>query len=132
MKKVLKYLIPFLLCAVVVILILVSRGSFSSSGQSLMRDLCDAFFVPGVVMTCFGLLVFATNGGAFDMLAFGVRKLFDLFKRDLTKVKYRTFYDYREAQKENKRSFGNFIFVGLGFVLVAIAFFLVYSFYPWA
>lgn len=132
MRKVLKYLIPFLMCAIVVILILVSRDAFAKSGRLLMMDLCDAFFVPGVIMTCFGLLVFATNGGTFDMLAFGVRKLFDLFKRDLTKVKYRTFYDYREAQKEKKRSFLNFLIVGLLFVIISVVFLIVYSRYPQA
>lgn len=126
MKKVLQYLIPFLLCSVVVILVLVGRGSFLKSGQSLMGDLCDAFAVPGILMTCFGLLVFCTNGGTFDMLAFGIRKLFDLFKRDVTKVKYRTFYDYREAQKEKHRSFLNLIIVGLLFLLVAVIFLIVY------
>lgn len=131
MKKVLKYLIPFLLCAVVVIVVLAVRGSFVKSGKPLISDLCDAFAVPGMIMTCFGLLVFVTNGGTFDMLAFGVRKLFDLFKKDLTKVKYRTFYDYREAQKEKKRSFWNLIVVGLFFVTAAVVFLIVYEYYPW-
>lgn len=132
MKKVLKYLIPSLICAVIVIVILATRGSFVKSGKALIGDLCDAFSVPGMAMTCFGLLVFATNGGAFDMLAFGVIKLFDLLKRDLTKVKYRTFYDYRQAQNEKKRAYVNFLIVGVGFLLVGIAFLLVYEYYPWA
>lgn len=132
MKKALKYLIPFLLCAVAVILILVWRGAFARSGKGLIIDLCDAFSVPGAVMLGIGLLVFVTNGGAFDMLAFGVIKLFDLFKRDLTKVKYRTFYDYREAQHEKNRSFLNLLIVGGGFLLVGIVFLLIYNFYPWA
>lgn len=132
MKKVLKYLIPFLLCAIATILILVWRGAFVRSGKGLIIDLCDAFSVPGAVMLGVGLLVFVTNGGAFDMLAFGVIKLFDLFKRDLTKVKYRTFYDYREAQKEKNRTFVNLLIVGGGFLLVGIVFLLVYNFYPWA
>lgn len=126
MKKVLKYLIPVLICCTVVMVILASRGSFVKTGKALIRDLCDAFTVPGALMFCFGLLVFATNGGTFDMLAFGVRKLFELFRKDLTKVKYRTFYDYRQAQKEKKRTFIHFIIVGSAFLLVAIVFLIVY------
>ena len=126
MKKVLKYLIPVLICCTVVLVLLASRGSFVKSGKDLIRDLCDAFTVPGAVMLCFGILVFATNGGTFDMLAFGVRKFFDLFRKDLTKVKYRTFYDYRQAQKEKKRSFLNFVVVGAAFLLVGIVFLIVY------
>ena len=126
MKKVLKYLIPVLICATVLMVILISRGSFVKTGKTLILDLCDAFTVPGAVMLCFGLLVLATNGGTFDMLAFGVRKFFDLFRKDLTKVKYRTFYDYRQAQKEKKRSFFHFVIVGSAFLLVGIVFLIVY------
>lgn len=129
MKKILKYLIPFLLCVIVAVSILAGKGSFVKSGARLMSDLCDAFFVPGIIMTCLGLLIFCTNGGAFDMLAFGMLKFFDLFKRDLTKVKYRTFYDYRQAQKEKKRSFWSFIIVGLVFVAVSAVFFILYKQY---
>jgi len=129
MKKVLNYVIPFLICAIITVVILAGKGSFTKSGSPLMVDLCDAFFVPGILMFGFGVLVFATNGGTFDMLAFGIRKLFDLFKRDLTKVKYRTFYDYRAAQREKKRSFLNFIFVGLGFIIVSVIFLILYSRY---
>ena len=129
MKKVLKYLIPVLICCTVVMVILASRGSFVKTGKALIRDLCDAFTVPGALMFCFGLLVLATNGGTFDMLAFGVRKLFELFRKDLTKVKYRTFYDYRQAQKEKKRSFWSFIIVGLVFLAVSVVFFILYKQY---
>lgn len=132
MKKVLKYLIPILICAIIVVVILAARGSFVKSGKGLIVDLCDAFSASGAILTGIGVLVFATNGGAFDMLAFGVIKLFDLFKKDLTKVKYRTFYDYRQAQNEKKRSFLHLIFVGLGFLLVGIALLIVYYYYPWA
>lgn len=130
MKKVLKYLIPSLICAAIAIGVLAIRGAFVKSGQDLMVDLCDAFAVPGIFMTCFGLLVLATNGGTFDMLAYGVRKLFDLFKRDLTNVKYRTFYEYRQAQAEKKRSYLHFIIVGAAFLLVAVVFLIIYYQYP--
>lgn len=126
MKKVLKYLIPFLICSIFTVVILATRGSFVKTGKTLMGELSDAFFVPGVITLGIGLLVMATNGGAFDMLSFGVLKLFDLLKRDLTKVKYRTFYDYRQAQKEKKRSFLYVVLIGAGFVLVALVFLVIY------
>ncbi len=126
MKKVLKYLIPFLICSIFTVVILATHGSFVKTGKTLMGELSDAFFVPGVITLGIGLLVMATNGGAFDMLSFGVLKLFDLLKRDLTKVKYRTFYDYRQAQKEKKRSFLHVVLIGAGFVLVALVFLVIY------
>lgn len=132
MKRLLKYLIPCLVCIVFVISVLAIRSAFVKSGQPLILDLCDAFAVSGMLMLCFGLLVFVTNGGTFDMLAFGIRKLFDLFKKDLTKVKYRTFYDYRKSHQEKKRSFWYLIIVGGGFLLVSVIFLVVYYKYPWA
>lgn len=126
-KKILQYTITFVICAIVTILILVGRDSFYKSGQDLYMDLCDAFAVPGIIMLCFGALVFATAGGTFDMIAFGVVKLFQLFKRDLTKVKYRTFYDYRKAQQEKTRSYAYFLIIGIVFTLVALIFLLLYN-----
>ncbi|MCM1194507.1 MAG: DUF3899 domain-containing protein [Corallococcus sp.] len=128
MKKVLPYLIPFCVCSVLVIVILATRGAFVKSGKALIVDLCDGFSVSGIAMLGVGLLVFVTNGGAFDMIAFGVIKLVDLFKRDLTKVKYRTFYDYRQAQQEKKRSYLNLIIVGTGFLIVGFAFLIAYRY----
>ncbi len=126
MKKVLKYLMPILICAIATVLILVGRDAFVKSGQDLMKDLCDGFAVSGIVMLGFGVLVFATNGGTFDMLAYGAIRFFNLFKRDLTKVKYRTFYEYRQAQNEKKRSFLHLIIIGAGFLIVGVVFLIVY------
>lgn len=127
MKKVLYYLIPFLICAIIVVAFLAAQGSFYKTGKGLILDLCNAFTVSGAMMTGVGLLIFVTNGGAFDMLAFGFIKLIDLFKKDLTKVKYRTYYDYHKVQKEKKRSFLHLLLIGLGFLIVAVILLIVYN-----
>ncbi len=123
--KWLGYVICFVLCSAVTLVMLGTAGTFTKTdSEAIYFDLCNAFSVPGIIMTCFGALVFATNNGAFDMLAFSVIKLFDLFRKDLTKVKYRTFYDYHSAQQGKKRSFAYMIFVGLFFVAVSVVFLL--------
>lgn len=123
MKKVLKYVITFAFGAAICVAVLFAREFFSQTETSVIYgDLCDAFFVPGILLCGFGLLVFASNGGAFDMLAFGVIKLADLFRRDLTKVRYRTFYDYRKAQSEKKHSYGFLLIAGLFFLVASVAF----------
>ncbi|MCM1042760.1 MAG: DUF3899 domain-containing protein [Corallococcus sp.] len=127
MKKYIKYVIAFVVCAVVTVCLLWAFGTFTQTdGGEIMKNLCDAFFVPGIIMLCIGLLVFATKGGAFDMLAYGVRKLFDLFKRDLTKVKYKTFYDYRKAQQEKTRDFLYMLIVGAVWVVISALFLVLY------
>ncbi len=127
MRKFLKYLITFVVCGVIALLVCLGKQTFGKTGlNSIYGDLSDAFFIPGILSLCLGALVFATNGGAFDMLGFGVKKLFDLFKKDLTKVKYRTFYDYHKAQQEKKRSFAYLLIVGALFVAAAVVFFALY------
>ncbi len=128
MKKILKYLITFVLGSLVVLVVLFSKDTFYQTQTStVFRDLSDAFFVSGVIMAGLGLLVFASNGGAFDMLSFGVMRFFSLFKRDLTKVKYRTFYDYRKAQQEKKRGFAFILIEGCVFLAVAALFLILYN-----
>ncbi len=130
MKKKLSYLITTVICAVITLAVLLSRGTFSQTDTlSVYKDLCDAFFVPGVIVLGLGLLVFASNGGAFRMLTYSMMKLVDLFRRDLTKVKYRTFYDYKEAMKDNKNDFWFMIIVGAAFIAVAIVFLVLYETY---
>lgn len=128
MKKIWKYLITIAVGSLVVLAILLFKGTFyQTKVYSVYRDLSDAFFVSGVMMAGIGLLVFASNGGAFDMLSFGIIRLFQLYKRDMTKVKYRTFYDYRKAQQEKQRSFAFILIIGCVFLAVAAAFLVLYN-----
>ena len=128
MKKLLSYIFTSLFGLIVAVLILVGLGTFAQTDKHIIfGNLSDAFFVPGVVIFGLGALVFASNGGAFDMLRYAVIKLFDLFKRDLTKVKFRTFYDYREAQKEKNRSFTFMLIVGAAFLVLAAVFLILYK-----
>ncbi len=120
MKKWLQYLIVFLCSVAMVLLVLFGSDAFHQSGEELLKSFVNAFFTAGIIVLGLGLLVLCTAGGTFDMIAFGVIKLFDLFKKDLTKVKYRTFYDYRKAQQEKQRSYWHYIVVGGAFTLVSI------------
>lgn len=127
MKRYLRYIITAAAGAVVITIILLVGGTFSETSQTAVyRDLCDAFFVVGVLMAGMGVLIFCTNGGAFDMLSFGFIKLFDLFRRDVTKAKYRTFYDYRESKKDRNRSFDYLLVVGIVFIAVGVVFYFFY------
>ena len=76
-------------------------------------------------MALFGGLVFCTNEGALDMLAFGFIKLFDLFKKPQD-VKYRTYYDYKESKKGRKRPVAVLLIVGLAFIAISIPFWVLY------
>lgn len=125
MKKYLKYLITAGIGLFFTILIIIGKDAF---GQKDIKDtykvLADGFFVPGILLTCFGLLIFSSNEGTFDMLAFGVKWLVNTFKRDMKKME--TFHDYRLARHENTKSFGYMCIVGLFFVAISAIFAMLY------
>lgn len=97
----------------------------TSAGQAC-GILCDAFFIPGVLMLCMGILVVCSNGGTFDMLAYGIRAFFALFNKEARDRKYPTFYDYRKAKQDKPHSFWYMIIIGGAFVAVSIVLLLLY------
>ena len=127
MKKWIQYLVITGINLLLVLCVMLMQQGFTHSGELLLKDLCNAFFVPGMCTFGLGVLVWSTNGGTFDMIAFGFVKLFDLFKRDLTKVKYKTFYEYRKAQQEKQRSFSAYLVVGAVFIALSMLFLVLYN-----
>ena len=77
--KLIRYGISSLICIIIAFCVLLGKDIFHQDDpKAIYHILTDAFFVPGVVMAGFGLLVFSTNEGTFDMLTYGVRRLFIL------------------------------------------------------
>ncbi len=60
------------------------------------------------------------------MLVYGVGRFFDLFRRDMMKVKHKTFYDYRMAKQDRKLGFGYLVIVGLAFLALSGLFLWLY------
>ena len=107
LKTLLQYSITAAIGICVAVVIMAVKGLFGGAelaAKDVYQILCDAFFVPGVIIGGVGLIVFASHGGVFDMLGYAVRLFFDLFRRDVTKRKYRDFYEYKEAKKDKQRS----------------------------
>lgn len=127
MKKKWKYLITAGVGVVIAVVVLACKGTFTHKAVLLiLQDLCDAFFIPGAIFICFGGIVWASNGGAFDMLKYGGIKFIDRFRKNVINKKYHTFYDYREAQKGKEKSSLYFLLIGLAFVVVAVAFYIAF------
>lgn len=127
MKKWLHYIIISGVALLLVLCVLLVQNAFQSSGEELLSSLCDAFFVAGVVTLGIGLLIWASDNGTFDMVSFGVIKLFDMLKKDITKVKYKTYYDYRQAQQGKKHSFTAYLIIGSVLMAIAIIFLILYN-----
>lgn len=129
-KTLLQYSITTAIGIIIAVVIMAAKGLFTGAETELVgiyRVLADAFFVPGVIIGGVGLIVFASHGGVFDMLGYAVVMFFDLFRRDVTKRKYRDFYEYREAKKDkSKWSITFMLVVGLVFIAVSIVFTVLY------
>ena len=86
---------------------------------TVMMMLSDAFFLPGAAILGVGLLVWVAGEGMFDMMAYGVKMLWDV----AYKHEWETYHDYRVRKgKKEKMNAGFLIFVGLAFVLLAAVF----------
>ena len=130
LKKAAPYLISAAVGLIIFIIIICTKKIWDAEGTAeVMRILSDASFVPGVLLAGFGLILVASNGGLFDMLAYSIIRIFDLLKRDPRNTKYKDFYEYREARKGKKRSNAYLLLVGITFIFVAAIFLIVYMQY---
>ena len=128
MKTFYRYLITSCVALLIVVLIGWARDGFvEENAQALAQIWCDAFFASGAFFVCAGLIVVASNGGVFDMLGYAVTLLWYTFKSSKVERKYKTFYDYREARKDRKRSVSYILIVGLVLVAVSVILLIVYD-----
>lgn len=121
----LRYAIALAVGLLIALVVLLAKSVFTQTeATAVMRIMSDAFFLSGVILTAAGLLLFVSAGGAFDMIAYGFRMLFVILRRDLSKRKYKDYYEYRQARQGKKRSIAYLLIVGL-FLLALAALFLI-------
>ena len=126
MKTLKRYIITFAIGLVLTFLVVWYRGIFSETELvKIFHTLCDAFFIVGALLSCGGLLVFSSNEGTFDMIVYGLQSFWSMFRKN-KKLKYETFYDYRESRNGKKISFGYIVFTGLFFLAVSGVMYLLY------
>ena len=124
----LKYVIAaIVLAALTLVVAWIQDGFKSTNTKVLLGSWGDAFAIPGFVTICVGALIWVSNGGAFDIFAYGARSFVRMFRKDMKDYKYPTYNDYREAQREKKRSFVFLLIVGGAFTLVGIVLLICYS-----
>lgn len=129
-----KLLINTLICicvgAVFVFLIIWARGVFKAeTNLDIIRIMCDGFFGTGIILTCAGVLVFCSNGGTFDMIAFGTKRFFGAIFSSRKAVEQRekkTFAEYREEHSSNKKDLLHLLISGGLFLIIAIVFLIIF------
>lgn len=125
-----RYTIAILVGAVMALAVLLARGTFTQTeGRTILKDVSDAFFVPGVLIICLGALLFVGENGIFDMLNFGVKKVVSLVRNEKYRAELpRTYYEYTEQQREKTRSaYGYLFIVGAVFLLAAVIFVILHE-----
>ena len=129
MKAWVKYVIVLLIGFLMAYCVASSKNVFAQSEPVMIfHILSDSFIVPGVLLSGFGLLIFVSNEGAFDILTYGVRSFLGFFKKN-PKREYETFYDYKVSRASKKLRFGTVLVCGLFFLLIAVIMYYIYSKY---
>jgi hypothetical protein len=129
MKTLKRILITLVIGLVFVFMVAASKEVFKETeAKVIFHILSDSFFAVGVVITGFGLLVVASNGGAFDMLSYGVSTFFSFFRRSKAR-KYADFYEYRVAKEKNKHNFGFLLIAGSIIIVIALIMYVFYNKY---
>ena len=126
-KKLLQYGITAVVGALIAWWVMDIEGLFIIEGapDHTKAILCDAFFVPGVLLTLIGALVWVSTTGLFDGLGYAVKTAAHMFL-PFIKTQRQSYYDYKMEKAEKRGSVPYFIMiVGIAFILVASVFLLI-------
>lgn len=129
MKTIKKYLITLAVGFLMAGLVMYSKDIFNQTERSeILHILTDSFSIPAVLITGFGGLIFVSNEGVFDGLAYGVTSFIDMFRKE-KKSQFRTFYDYKESKSERDMSFGYLLICGVLFIVIDAVMLMLYNQY---
>ncbi len=124
------YFITAAIGLVVSICISISRGIFAvETIAGVFTILSDAFFVPGILFLCIGLILYATNEGLFNAMTYGMKILGrSLTGRKGEKIIDEEFHEYHARLSQKKSKIKHFLIVGVLNIIISILFVVVYLF----
>ena len=102
-------LVQYLVLAVIVLLVAFGIAwyeisQYGSNYVNWMRFLCDGFFVVGIMLLCFGAMVWISQAGAFHALSYLFYTVGYMFTANKNRFnKRKNFYEYK-VEKEAKES----------------------------
>ena len=106
----------------------VSRGLSGSVNLAWnARYLSDGFFVAGLLMACFGVLMLIATTDFFDIFAYGLRNLVAIFAPMAKTRQAMKYYEFKESRAERRGKKRFFVLVtGLAYLGLALACLWVY------
>ena len=123
-----EYAITVAVALVAGVLIALSRGIFQEDElDMIITIISDAFFIPGVLLICVGLIVYASNEGLFLSISYGFKTIGRTItaKKD-EKLMEEKYHEYYARQIEKKTKCKHFLIVGLAFVVISLLFVVIY------
>ena len=118
-NNLLKYGITGVVCIAVAALYCGLRDFSQLDLVNKYRTLCDAFTIPGLVSICVGILLWASNDGAFYGLGYCLNVAWKALLPG-GRYKMERYYDYVTRKREKQVTGFGFLFVGGG-VCMAVA-----------
>ena len=126
-KRILKYGLSALFVGLMAYFYLAARDFAGAEGALRYQLLCDAFTVPGVLLLCAGALIWVTNLGALNGIAYGLRlAVFALIpgKRTDREESYAQYVQRKRAGPA--RGYGFLLICGAVTVAVSFVFLVLY------
>ena len=123
-----EYVITTAIAFVIGILITLSRGIFQEKEMDMIITIIsDAFFIPGILLICVGLIVLASNEGLFLAISYGFKVIGRTIsaKKDETLMNEK-YHEYYARQIQKKTKCKHLLIVGIGFVVISLLFVVVY------
>ena len=129
-NNLLKYGITGVVCIAIAALYCGLRDFSQLDLVNKYRTLCDAFTIPGLVSICVGILLWASNDGAF----YGLGYCLDVAWKALLpggRKKIEKYYDYVTRHKEKQVTGFGFLYVtgGVCLAIAAVCMVLFYRIY---
>lgn len=111
-KKLLQYGICVVLGGLMAVWVMDLEGFFIvwKDRAAAASILCNAFFVPGILLSAFGALFWVSNTGFFDSVSYAVHVMGHMFW-PFAKSKRKSYYDYKMEKAEKRAAVPAFIFI---------------------
>lgn len=124
LKKHLNEVIAFLVALFISIgIFIILNGFMAEDTSEIIKDLCDAFSVTGLMYIFLGLLIFIGNDGFFSILSYGVKIIFASFKKE---PKVDKFYDHKQKRIENPAPYKHLLIVGAIYTAIGMIFLAIF------
>lgn len=99
---------------------------YQRSDFGIAHCLCDGFFVAAVLLLGFGGLKFARNGGAFDIIAYGIGSALRITFPWMGEGKDHDYAGYKERKQATRTGCADLLIVGSVFLVLSVICLIVY------